>query len=64
MKETNTLAAVSKHECKIDSTEGSVGERGREIDSRKTEERLLSFSTKCVTELTEGFLCLHHGEVR
>ncbi len=72
MKEIEALAAVSKHQSQIDSTKGREGEgagnreRGRDSRNRKQEreERLPTFSAKCVSDLTEGFLCEHHGKVR
>lgn len=39
-------------------------ERERGETENKTEEKLILFSTKLVTHLTESFLCQHHGEVR
>uniref|UniRef100_A0A8D0CXX2 Golgi-associated plant pathogenesis-related protein 1 n=1 Tax=Sander lucioperca TaxID=283035 RepID=A0A8D0CXX2_SANLU len=53
----------------IDSSKGrkregaSNREKERRSKKNKSGERLLSFSAKSVSDLTEGFLCQHHGEV-
>lgn len=35
----------------------------KRAETENTGERLLSFCAKCVTDLSESFLCQHHGKV-